>query len=51
MTQATLHDPRIGVVIPALDEEAALPQVLAAIPAVYLAYKWWRHRAENGIKV
>jgi len=34
MTQATLHDPRIGVVIPALDEEAALPQVLAAIPAV-----------------
>ena len=24
---------------------------LAAVPAVYLAYKWWRHRAENGIKV
>ena len=24
---------------------------LAAVPAAYLAYKWWRHRAENGIKV
>lgn len=24
---------------------------LAAVPAVILAYKWWRHRAENGIKI
>ena len=23
---------------------------VAAVPAAYLAYKWWRHRAENGIK-
>jgi hypothetical protein len=24
---------------------------LAAVPAAYLPHKWWRHRAENGIKV
>ena len=24
---------------------------LVAVPAVYAAYKWWKHRAENGIKV
>jgi hypothetical protein len=24
--------------------------VVAAVPAAYLGYKWWRHRAENGIK-
>ena len=24
---------------------------VAAVPAAYLAYKWWKHRAENGIKV
>ena len=23
---------------------------VAAVPAAYLTYKWWRHRAENGIK-
>jgi len=23
---------------------------LAAVPAAYLTYKWWRHRAENGIR-
>jgi hypothetical protein len=23
---------------------------LAAVPAAYLAYKWWKHRAENGIR-
>lgn len=23
---------------------------VAAVPAAYLAYKWWKHRAENGIK-
>jgi hypothetical protein len=22
----------------------------AAVPAAYLAYKWWRHRSENGIR-
>ncbi len=23
---------------------------VAAVPAAYFAYKWWRHRAENGIR-
>ena len=23
---------------------------VAAVPAVWLGYRWWRHRAENGIK-
>jgi glycosyltransferase involved in cell wall biosynthesis len=34
MSSSAPHEPRIGVVIPALDEEAALPQVLASIPPV-----------------
>jgi hypothetical protein len=24
--------------------------VVAAVPAAYLGYRWWKHRAENGIK-
>ncbi len=24
--------------------------VAAAVPAVYLGIKWWKHRSENGIK-
>lgn len=24
--------------------------VVAAVPAVYFIGKWWKHRAENGIK-
>jgi len=24
--------------------------VVAAVPAVYYTWKWWKHRAENGIK-
>ena len=24
---------------------------VAAVPAAYLAYKWWKHRSENGIRV
>lgn len=24
--------------------------VVAAVPALYFGYKWWKHRAENGIK-
>jgi hypothetical protein len=24
--------------------------VVAALPAAWLGYRWWRHRAENGIK-
>ncbi|WP_394832192.1 hypothetical protein LVJ94_37325 [Pendulispora rubella] len=23
---------------------------VAAVPAAVLAYRWWKHRAENGIK-
>lgn len=23
---------------------------VAAVPAAYFTYKWWKHRAENGIK-
>jgi len=23
---------------------------VAAVPAVVLGYKWWKHRAENGIR-
>jgi len=29
---------------------APVAGVFAAVPAAYLAYKWWKHRAENGIK-
>lgn len=24
--------------------------VVAAVPAAVLGYRWWKHRAENGIK-
>lgn len=24
--------------------------VVAAVPSVWLGYRWWKHRAENGIK-
>ena len=24
--------------------------VVAAVPGAYFAYKWWKHRAENGIR-
>ena len=24
--------------------------VVAAVPAAFLGYRWWKHRAENGIK-
>ena len=24
--------------------------VVAAVPAVWLGVRWWKHRAENGIK-
>jgi hypothetical protein len=31
---------------------AGLPVVAAivALPSAWLGYRWWRHRAENGIK-
>lgn len=24
--------------------------VVAAVPAAYFAYRWWKHRSENGIR-
>lgn len=29
---------------------APVAGALAAVPAAYFTYKWWKHRAENGIK-
>lgn len=29
---------------------APVAGALAAVPAAYLAYKWWKHRSENGIR-
>lgn len=29
---------------------APIIAVVAAVPATYFGYRWWRHRAENGIK-
>ncbi|MBL8605688.1 MAG: hypothetical protein JNL38_00145 [Myxococcales bacterium] len=29
---------------------APVAGVVAAVPAAYFGYKWWKHRSENGIK-
>ncbi len=29
---------------------APVAGAIAAVPAAYFGYKWWKHRAENGIK-
>jgi len=29
---------------------APVTAALAAVPAAVLAWRWWKHRAENGIK-
>ena len=29
---------------------APMVGALAAVPAAFLAYKWWKHRSENGIR-
>ena len=29
---------------------APIAGVAAAVPAAYFAYKWWKHRSENGIR-
>ena len=35
----------------ALGATAGLPvAAVAAVPAAILGWRWWRHRAENGIK-
>jgi hypothetical protein len=42
---ATARTVAAGVLI------APFAGAVAAVPAAYLAYKWWKHRAENGIRV
>ncbi len=35
----------------ALGAVVSLPvAVVAAVPTAWLGYRWWKHRAENGIK-
>ena len=35
----------------ALGATVGLPvAVVAAVPTAWLGYRWWKHRAENGIK-
>ncbi len=34
----------------ALAVAAPVAGVIAAVPALVLGYRWWKHRAENGIK-
>ena len=29
---------------------APVAGVVAAVPAAYLGYRWWKHRSENGIR-
>ena len=29
---------------------APVAGVVAAVPAAYFAWKWWKHRSENGIR-
>jgi hypothetical protein len=29
---------------------APVAGAVAAVPAAYFAWKWWKHRAENGIR-
>lgn len=29
---------------------APVAGVIAAVPAAYFAYTWWKHRSENGIR-
>ena len=29
---------------------AAVAAAVAAVPTAMLAYRWWKHRAENGIR-
>ena len=29
---------------------SAAPAVVTAVPAAVLSYRWWKHRADNGIK-
>jgi hypothetical protein len=29
---------------------APVVAVIAAVPTAFLGYRWWKHRAENGIK-
>jgi hypothetical protein len=40
-----------AVVTVALGATAGLPlAVVAAVPTAFLGWRWWKHRADNGIK-
>ena len=39
-----------AVAVTAAVAGAPLTAVIAAVPAVILARRWWKHRAANGIK-
>jgi hypothetical protein len=41
---ATVGAVALGVLV------APAAGVVAAVPAAWFGYKWWKHRAENGIK-
>ncbi len=41
---ATVGAVAAGIVI------APIAGAVVAVPALFLGYKWWKHRAENGIK-
>lgn len=41
---ATVATVAVGVTL------GAPAAVVAAVPAAILGYRWWKHRAENGIK-
>jgi hypothetical protein len=41
---ATAGAVAIGVMI------GPVTAAIAAVPAAYLGYKWWKHRSENGIR-
>ena len=41
---ATVATVALGVLV------GPITAAVAAVPAAYLGYKWWKHRAENGIR-
>ncbi len=41
---ATVGAVALGVLV------APVAGVVAAVPAAYLGYRWWKHRSENGIR-
>ncbi|WP_394822153.1 hypothetical protein [Pendulispora albinea] len=39
-----------AVAVTAAVAGAPITAAIAAVPAAILAHRWWKHRAENGIK-